>query len=255
MARAIRWTDAPLSAIEPGRVRPIGNLERALHQGVFQDADILLMHRFNDPGAWVIRLLSGSYWNHAALIRDEGGQRGLQLIEAHWTGIRRWPLAEFLERHSRKSLIAIRRAPSSVLSPSTRQRITDLAAQAVGLPYDFSLLLRLGILSISDLVRRQGGGRPSVGKLAGLATRLASQGVRAFTCSGLIQWAYYMGGDPSAGERVLFVPQAPPTLPAAILREATPEHLASAPGLEWAYVLWNDQVWALSDDQRAVATT
>ncbi len=227
--------------------RPAGTIASALQNGVFVEADVLLVHHSRDAVAWIIRLLSGSYWNHAALVvhsLSDGPESELQVIEAHWRGIRRVPLQQYLENHERSSVIAVRRVPGIILDRAARHRIARLAAEAVGRPYDFPLLLRMARLALRDMVRRYRSGRPALPALLRLSARLAGSS-RGFICSGLVQWAYWAGVKSDLRERVVFVPGIDGPGSEALVREATPDHLARSANLEWAYLVHRGQVWAM----------
>jgi hypothetical protein len=232
-------------------IGPCTTLDSALDTSLFQEADVLLFHHFRDPMAWIIRLLSGSYWNHAALVarnRDDGPEAGLQVVEAHWRGVRRWPLRQFLEEHQRTSVIAVRRAPVAVLDQVTRNKIARQAAEAVGSPYDFHLLLRLARLALRDMARRYRRGRPALPALVRLAASLTGQ-AKGFICSGLVQWSYWMAVEPEQRQQVLFVPGLDGPAPEGLLRQVTPEHLAVSSKLEWVCLLHKGQVWTLATPQ------
>ncbi len=253
--RATRRWNAGQPQVALG-LRPAGTVAAAVDAGLFQEADILLLHHFRHPVAWVIRVLSGSYWNHAALVGrspSDAADAQLEVVEAHWRGTRRWPLREFLEAHSR-SVMAVRRVPTDVLDRPARHRIARLAAEAVGSPYDFSLLLRMARLAARDLVRRYRSGRPALPALLRLTANLA-ESARGFICSGLVQWSYWMGVEPEQRPRVLFVPGLEGPLPEALPRVATPDHLARSANLEWAYLITDGQAWALAPADQGGATS
>ncbi|WP_197329516.1 YiiX/YebB-like N1pC/P60 family cysteine hydrolase [Ralstonia syzygii] len=139
----------------------------------------LLFSTTSSPLSWVIRACTWSAWSHVALV---DGDQVIESIPGH--GVRRVLLTEALRDTSHHELVSLPgRAAMQVLAA---------AASQIGLPYDYSAVLGIGL-------------------------HRDWQEEDAWFCSELIAWAFQQAGVP------LFR--------ADCIRRVTPQHLYMLPAM------------------------
>jgi hypothetical protein len=238
--------------------------------GRLKSADILLEHSRGSLWAWLIRLGTGNYWNHALMVcsvRDVGNNNDKALIiDPRMGRIYTIGLREYFERFKHCD-ISVRRfetdwfqgnSPTDesrfprVVSEFALRRIDDksIAARPLGLVR--RTLRRLSI--VYRFISR----KRKFPRLKKTAHRTKPLNLNTYSCSGVVQWSYYRGVArvltkeglaKSRLQEVIFSPRLAVGVSDADLLSITPADLARCAGLSWKYVVRKGVVWEVANEE------
>jgi hypothetical protein len=234
-------------------------------------ADILLTHSKRSLLGWLIRLGTGSYWNHAFMVytirATHLGYERTFIIESKGAGIDIHNIAHYFERPNKYDVGIMRlEAPWFADDSDTgglryRRRIREFALQEIDDKYDYRLILGitrriLRQIILAFLFPRQRFKPPEQRRVQ--VQRVLGFDVNAYICSGFVQWAYYEavsrivsedGLDPSRIREVVFNPQASGEVIESELLSTTPADIATSEKLSWKYVIKDGVVHKVASEE------
>ena len=230
--------------------------------------DVMLSRSKGSLLGWLIRLGTGSYWNHAFLIyvirSAEQGYNTTFIIESGGSGIDIHNIAHYFER-PKKYDVGVKRLEADWFQSDKLQygrKIRGFALQEIDDKYDHKLILSIArrilrqiILAVlypwQRLKKNPEQRRVHVPRVIGMD-------INAYICSGFVQWAYYQGIgrlfkeknlDQSQLQDIIFNPRLTGQVTEAKLLSTTPADLANSRKLSWKYVIKNGVVWEASDEE------
>jgi hypothetical protein len=244
--------------------------------GVFRlrAADILLVHAKRHLWSWIIRLGTHCYWNHALIVYSAGnGEQDFKdalIIDAKTSGkIITGHIGEYLNRPGKYD-IAVKRLEADWFQadkrsdgPDFRRQICDVALNEAGIGINMRVrevadkIIRQLTVIIRFIRRRI---RKRYKPLA-LPWNIRLVKVKAFTCSGFVQWCYFKGvsrniariSDLSRLNEVIFNPRAADNPTLFELLMTNPSDLASSEKLAWKYVVKNGIIREVASSQEVRA--
>jgi hypothetical protein len=222
-------------------------------------ADILLVHSKRSLWGWLIRLGTRCYWNHALMVcgvEEPGAGYDKTIVVDPKTagGIEIGRAAAYLERPD-KFDIAVKRLETDWFQNETTagdplfpRRVCTIAKKEAGVKgtgqgWRLARKILRQITIIFRFLRRKIKTPRADIRLRRIVHPLD---VRAYTCSGFIQWCYYQGvshaldesgQDKSRLKEVIFIPRPKKRISPLDLLTATPADLANSGRLSWKYVL------------------
>ncbi len=243
-----------------------------IESGRLRGSDIILEHSRGSLWGWLIRHATGNYWNHALMVctvRDylSRGYDTTILADPRMGGIRIDSMPRYLQRLDRYDF-AITRLDEDWFQGDSglcyRTAISDIALREATDRYESRYLLRLVRRTIRQikLAHRflwQKGRHPKPKKKH--VPRIAKPlNVKAYSCGGFVQWAYYRGvsrivnadhTDRSRLKEVILNPRLSGEASDVELLSTTPADLARSERLSWKYLVRNGEVWEVSSRQEA----
>ena len=241
-----------------------------VESGRLRGGDILLEHSRGSLWGWLIRRATGNYWNHALMVctvRDylSRGYDTTILVDPRMGSIRIDSLAHYLQRLDKYDFAVARLEADWFQDDSGlryRTAISDIALREATDRYESRYLLRLVRRTIrqAKLAHRfiwQKGRHPKPTRRH-LPRITKPLNVKAYSCSGFVQWSYYRGVsrvinaerlDRSRLKEVIFGPQLDREVSDAELLSTTPAGLAKSDTLSWKYLVKGGTVWEVSSRQ------
>lgn len=234
-------------------------------------ADILLEHSRGSLWGWLIRLGTGSYWNHTLMVcavRHPGqGHDTTLVVDPRMGGIHIRSIAHYLER-LKSCDVAVKRQEidwfqdESEAEPRYGKMVSDFASRKID---DKSVsMFALGsvrrVLRRLTLVYRFIRQRRKPIKPRKIRSTRAGKplNVNVYSCSGFVQWSYYRGVarvvdrgglDKFRLQQVIFNPRLVGEVNDHDLLSTTPADLANSNKLSWKYVIKNGVVWEVSREE------
>jgi len=222
-------------------------------------ADILLIHSKRNLWGWLIRLGTRCYWNHALMVcnvEEPGAGYDKTIVVDPKTagGIEMGYAAQYLGKPDRFD-VAVKRletdwfqdgsASEDLLFPRRVCAIAEKEAGVKGAAQKWKLFRKIlrQITIIFRFLRRKIKTPHAEIRLRRIVHPLD---VRAYTCSGFIQWCYYKGVSrvlkeggqgKSRLKEVIFNPRLKKRITPFDLLTTTPADLARCDRLSWKYVL------------------
>lgn len=224
-----------------------------------ESADILLIHTKKSIWGWIIRQGTRCYWNHALIVcspgSSENGYNDTLIIDAKTGGtIEMDYLNKYLNRGDKYD-IAVKRFEANwfrnneqLYKSDFREHICNIAANEVAINYNskpvelVNQFIRQTTIVLRFLRRKIFRSRESLR----LPWNIRPVQMKAFTCSGFIQWSYYRGVsqltkkhrlDMARTKDVLFNPRAKKKITPYELLTTTPADLANCKNLSWKYII------------------
>lgn len=244
-----------------------------VESGRLKGGDILLEHSKGSLWGWVVRHGTGNYWNHILMVctvRDylSQGYDTTILVDPRMGGIRTDNIAHYLDRLDSYD-VAVKRLEADWFQDNTeagglryRVAVSDFALRETTDRYDrlFPLgLIRRTVRRVSLAYRFlwQKGRHPKQkqGPVPEIARPL---NVKAYSCSGFVQWSYYRGVsrivkanglDRKRLQEVTFNPRLSGEVADYELLSITPADLAKSNKLSWKYVIKDGVVWEVSSKE------
>ena len=110
---------------------------------LYQKGDILMFHTRNSPFAWAIRQVTGSFWNHTAIVVDDKN-----IVEALGKGVVTNPILNYMgNKHYELSMLRIKE--SAFKNPQENIEAIKIAVEranlSIGKKYDWGAIAGLGI--------------------------------------------------------------------------------------------------------------
>jgi hypothetical protein len=231
--------------------------------------DILLEHSRGSVWGWLIRLGTGSYWNHALMVCSAGdGENSCEktlIIDPRMGGIYTIDMREYFEKYKHCD-VSVKRFEADwfqeaggagetrfhrMISDFALRRIDDKATFARTLGSTRRTLRRLSIIYRFVSSRRRNR-RPR--KTARNDNPL---NLNTYACSGIVQWSYYRGVSRIITEEglaegmlqdVIFSPTLVGNFGDGDLLSITPADLARCDRLSWKYVVRDGVVWEVANE-------
>jgi hypothetical protein len=222
-------------------------------------ADILLIHSKRNLWGWLIRLGTRCYWNHALMVcglaEPEAGYDQAIVVDPKTAGgIELGRATEYLGRPDRFDVAVKRLEADWFQNESTAgdllflRRVCDIGVKEAGVKgagrrWKLARKILRQITIIYRFVRRKIKAPHTELRLRRIVHPLD---VRAFTCSGFIQWCYYQGvtqaldeggQDKTRLKEIIFNPRLKKRITPFDLLTTTPADLAQCCQLSWKYVL------------------
>jgi hypothetical protein len=236
-------------------------------------ADVLVTHTKGSLLGWLIRRGTDSYWNHALMVyvvRDhKQGYDTTFIIESGGAGIDIHNIEHYF-KNPKKYDVAVKRWEPDWLEKDTSgdklrysRRIRGFALGEIDDRYDHRMILEIaerilrqailaGHFFVKGLTR---GTRKKVVNVSKISKNL---NINAYICSGFVQWAYYQGlsriideekQDISRLQDVLFNPRLTEVVTDDDLLSTTPADIANSNKLKWKYVIKNEDVFEVSNQE------
>jgi len=232
--------------------------DKELETGWLQPSDIVLVHTKRSFWGWLIRFGTHSYWNHALMVCCVGEREqdydSILVVDAKTDGsIALGKVSEYLKKPQKYDLAVKRiradRFGGHSMDLTLRRRICDAALNEVQLKFNsrltritkqlarqFTVILRFLRSKINKTYRPPR-----------LPLSIRPSQVKAFTCSGFIQWCYFMGVLKTVAlgrnrgrlSDIIFNPRCKKDLSVFGLLTTTPADLANSDTLSWEYVIQN----------------
>jgi hypothetical protein len=234
-------------------------------------ADILLTRSKGSLLGWLIRLGTGSYWNHALMIytirATQLGYETTFIIESGGAGIDIHNIAHYFER-PKKYDIGIKRLETEWFKDDSdtgglryRRKIRGFALQEIDDKYDYRLILGIARRIVRQLILAflfpwQRFKAPEERNVQ--VQRVLGFDVNAYICSGFVQWSYYQavsrivdedGLDASRIREVVFNPRINGEVTENQLLSTTPADIASSDKLSLKYIIKDGVVWEVSGEE------
>lgn len=221
-----------------------------------QPADIILVHTRRSLWGWLIRTGTRCYWNHAMMIYSTGENghntdRAIVIDPRTDGSILFRNLSEYLERTGKYD-IAVKRfksdefsagRPGDLLENICLTAAGEVQHEPVGNPKRTVNRILRQFTVIWRFIRRK---LHRANRHPALPWNIRPYQVKAFTCSGFVQWCYYMGAVMAAGRNPAII-ESPGTCifnphlgenptPYGLLT-TTPADLANSEKLSWVCVI------------------
>jgi hypothetical protein len=240
-------------------------------------ADILLIHTKRSLWGWIIRFGTRCYWNHALIVcrveNPEQSYHNTIVVDPKTDGrIEMDCISKYLGRLNKYD-VAVKRLEAEWFQndcqsgePGFSSRIGNIAANEVVTKLGSKLVELINrtirqITVIYRFVRRKI--KHSKAPLH-LPWNIRPIQMKAFTCSGFVQWCYYKGVSQIVEERgidrsrlreVLFKPKAKKKVNPFELLTTTPADLANSANLSWKYVIKDGVIREVSSGEEAKLIT
>ena len=167
-------------------------------------ADILLTHSKGSLLGWLIRLGTGSYWNHALMIytirAPHLGYDTTFIIESGGGGIDVHNIAHYFER-PKKYDVGVKRLETTWFRDDSdtgglryRRKVRGFALQEIDDKYDYKLILGIARRILRQIILAflfpwQRLKKPEERHVQ--VQRFLGFNINAYICSGFVQWSYY----------------------------------------------------------------
>jgi len=246
-------------------------MEELVIGGKLMRADILLTRSKGSLLGWLIRLGTGSYWNHALMIytirATELGYETTFIIESAGAGVDIHNIAHYLEK-PKKYDVGIKRLETPWFEDASdtgglryRRQIRGFALQEIDDKYDYRLILGIARRVLRQMVLAflfpwQRFKPPEERKVQ--VQRLLGFDVNAYICSGYVQWSYYQavsrivaedGLDESRIREVVFNPRITGEVTESELLSTTPADIANSDKLSWKYIIKDGVVHEVASEE------
>lgn len=234
-------------------------------------ADILLTRSKGSLLGWLIRLGTGSYWNHALMIYTiralHLGYDTTFIIESGGGGIDIHNIAHYFKR-PKKYDVGIKRLETEWFKDDSdtgglryRRKVRGFALQEIDDKYDYKLILGIARRILRQIILAflfpwQRLKTPEERNVQ--VQRFLGFNVNAYICSGFVQWSYYQavsrivdedGLDASRVREVIFNPRLTSEATESKLLSTTPADIANSNTLSWKYVIKHGVVWEVSSEK------
>ena len=219
-------------------------------------ADILLTHTKASLWGWLIRKATRCYWNHALIVcsvgNPEEGAGATLIIDPKTSGGVEVDYAERYMGRLDKYDVAVKRLEADWFQddsthdePGMRSRICNIALNEVEIKLGSRLgnLLDKFIRQMTLILRFLRLALIGAPPLKHIVQIFRPSQMKAFACSGFVQWCYYQGvarslaGTSERLDAVLFNLRVGPNVTAFELLTTTPADLAESDKLRWKYVI------------------
>lgn len=240
-------------------------------------ADILLVHTKRSLWGWIIRFGTRCYWNHALIVCTAGNQEqsysDTLVVDPKTDGsIEMDCVSKYLGRLNKYD-VAVKRLEAEWFQddcqsgdPDFRSRICSIATNEAitKLGSKLARLINRTVRQIKVIyrfVRRKIKGSKAT---LHLTWNVRPIQMKAFTCSGFVQWCYYKGVSQIVKERrvdrsrlreVIFKPRAKKKVTPFELLTTTPADLANCANLSWKYVIKDGVIREVSSGEEAKLIT
>lgn len=254
-------------------------MKELVEGGKLKRADILLTHTKGSLLGALIRFGTGSYWNHALMIyaiRDiNQGYNTTFIIESGGSGIDVHNIAHYLEKQDKYD-VAVKRFEAPWFQDDTdsgglryRRKVRGFALQEIDDKYDHKMIISIATRILRQIVMGvlfplQRIKPPEKRRLK--KPSFAGVNVRAYICSGFVQWAYYQAVSQVLDEdkqdkspvpekddlvksrldEIVFNPEKSAPDMENLLLSTTPADLANCDKLTWKYVIIDGDIKPVS---------
>ncbi len=248
-------------------------LEEPVKAFKLKTADILLVHTKRSFWSWIIRFGTHCYWNHALIVctvnGSEQGYDNTIIVDPKTDGSVEMDCASKYLGRLNKYNVAVKRLEAEWFQddgqsgkPDVRHLICDIAASeaVTGVHPKLAQLINRFTRQITVIYRfirrKMKGARVSLN----FPWSIRPTEVKAFTCSGFVQWCYYKGvshtvekgySDDSRLEEVIFNPRIERKATPFELLTTTPADLAKCAKLSWKYVVMNGVIREVASGEEA----
>lgn len=199
------------------------NLETALDQ--LQIGDIILFHTKKIWHSKRIRQLTGSYWNHVALVFDtiriNGNEKEIIIVEAGVTGIEIHRLSKYIKSGIEE--IGFKRIPD--LTEQEKIRFIGFFLDAIDTPYNYR---RMFPYLLRPFIKRYFGDK------AQKTFQRWSVDFDSYICSSFTQRCFYLASEPEKRKKRLFINQKNLNL-YECMEEVTPGAIGKSKSAIWLY--------------------
>ncbi len=257
--------------MSPPRLLPGSAMDELVKASRLKRVDVLLTHTKGSLLGWLIRFGTRSYWNHAAMVYvlwdPSQGYESTFIIESGGAGIDIHNISHYLERPGRAD-VGIKRLDRPWFQDDRPQgglnfqrRIRGFALEEIDDSYDFRMILGLArrilrqmILALLFPWLRL---RPAPERRLRPPRLARTLDIKAYICSGFIQWSYYQGVKKVLEEEgqslerleeVAFSEETAADPADDVLLSTTPADLANSGKLAWKFVVKDGEVWEVSSD-------
>jgi hypothetical protein len=246
-------------------------MEELVIGGKLKRADILLTRSKRSLLGWLIRLGTGSDWDHALMVytirATHLGYERTFIIESKGAGIDIHNIAHYFDR-PKKYDVGIKRLEAPWFADDSdtgglryRRRIRGFSLQEIDDKYDYRLILGitrriLRQIILAFLFPRQRFKPPEERRVQ--VQRVLGFEVNAYICSGFVQWAYCAavsrivaedGLDPARIREVVFNPRISGEVTESELLSTTPADIANSDKLSWIYVIKDGVVHEVASEE------
>jgi hypothetical protein len=248
-------------------------LKEAVEACKLKAADILLIHTKRSLWSWIIRFGTRCYWNHALIVctleNTDQSYHNTIIVDPKTDGSIQMDCASKYLSRLDKYDVAVKRLEAEWFQddyqsdgPGFRSRICNIAANEVASKFGSNLMVLINrtirqITVIYRFVRRKIKGPKAP---LHLPWNIRPIQMKAFTCSGFVQWCYYkgvsqvleeMGADRSMFQEVLFNPRVKKKVTPFELLTTTPADLANCAKLSWKYIIKDRVIREVSSGEEA----
>ena len=252
-------------------------LKEAVEACKLKPADILLIHTKRSLWSWIIRFGTRCYWNHALIVctveNPEQSHNNTIVVDPKTDGsIKIDCVSKYLGKLNKYD-VAVKRLEAEWFQDDYqaselrfRSRICNIAENEVVTRVRSKLveLINRTIRQITVIYRfvRRKIKRPKAP--LHLPWNIRPIQMKAFTCSGFVQWCYYKGvsqiveekgADESRLQEVLFNPRAKKKVTPFELLTTTPADLANCAKLSWKYVIKDGLIREVSSGEETKLIT
>ncbi len=217
--------------------------------------DILLVHRKRKLVSRIIRALTGSYWNHVAIMYGSECCDGCPhkwVIEALASGVEIRRIEEYFNSANLEVAdIGIKRLEADWFSKGHKEHFGYLLLQEVGKRYDYKLLFKLFVYAIISRPLRflRLSLLSPFSSFFKFLSRTTPEPV-AHICSGLAQWAYcQMARQEKGAAAALCGVWEEKDKEKAILKSVTPGDIANTDGFSWKYLIKGGRLWEVKSGE------
>lgn len=246
-------------------------MEELVRGGKLMRADILLTHSKRSLLGWLIRLGTGSYWDHALMIyvirATQLGYETTFIIESAGSGVDIHNIAHYFERPKNYD-IGIKRLEAPWFADNSdtgglryRRQVRGFALQEIDDKYDYWRIMGIARRVLRKMVLAflfpwQRFKAPEERKVK--VQRILGFDVNAYICSGFVQWSYYKavshivaedGLDESRIREVIFNPRITGEVTESELLSTTPADIAKSDKLSWKYIIKDGGVWEVTGEK------
>ncbi|WP_196502160.1 YiiX/YebB-like N1pC/P60 family cysteine hydrolase [Aestuariivirga litoralis] len=209
----------------------------------------ILVSRSPSPVSVLIRILSGSFFSHAAMVfllpKEKDGFSKTFVIQSLFMGVGVADLEGYVQGRAPIEEVGILRLESEGFYQPFFKRANGFLLNEVNKPYDFHRLFRIALSVLFGIhqVTRRVGRRPSVYR---------RWMPRQFICSGFIQYGLFAAAEMENIPVARVVLKNGLTDPSKDeLLGITPEDLATSNKLKWKYVIRRGWVYEVDNYEEA----
>lgn len=256
-----------------GMVKDTKALKEPVEACELKTADIVLIHTKRSFWSWIIRFGTHCYWNHALIVCGVNGSEqsydNTIVVDPKTDGSIEMDCASKYLGRLKKYNVAVKRLEAEWFQddgqsgkPDVRSLICDIAASeaATGVhPKLAQIINRLTrqVTVIYRFIRRK---MKRARVSLNFPWSIRPTQVKAFTCSGFVQWCYYKGvsqtveergADESRLQEVMFNPRIERKATPFELLTTTPADLANCAKLSWKYVIVNGVIREVTSGEEA----